>query len=61
MLPDRKALLFTNVFELIGTANSQIVVQSLKSGERKLLIKGSHAWLGAMLHDALFKMLFRVD
>jgi hypothetical protein len=61
MLPEGKAMLFTNVFELIGAANSQIFVQSLKSGERKLLIKGSHAQLAATLHDALFKMLFRVD
>ncbi|MBP1610313.1 MAG: serine/threonine protein kinase, partial [Acidobacteria bacterium] len=38
MLPDGKTLLFTNSFS--NVADSQIVVQSLKSGERKILVKG---------------------
>ena len=39
MLPDGKTLLFTNVTDSADGNNSQIVVQSLKSGERKILIK----------------------
>jgi serine/threonine protein kinase/Tol biopolymer transport system component len=39
ILPDRKTLLFTNVTSG-GVADYQIVVQSLKSGERKVLFKG---------------------
>ncbi|MBN1570279.1 MAG: protein kinase [Acidobacteria bacterium] len=38
MLPDGKGLLFTNLFS--DFADHQIVVQSLKSGERKVLFKG---------------------
>ena len=40
MLPDGKTLLFTNVFSE-GGADNQIVVQSLNSGERKVLFKGA--------------------
>jgi eukaryotic-like serine/threonine-protein kinase len=39
MLPDGKTLLFTNPF-IGGVADHQIVVQSLNSGERKVLFKG---------------------
>jgi eukaryotic-like serine/threonine-protein kinase len=39
MLPDGKTLLFTNTFDA-NPANMQIVIQSLKSGERKVLVKG---------------------
>jgi Tol biopolymer transport system component len=39
MLPDGKTLLFTNA-SIGGVADNQIVVQSLKSGERKVLFKG---------------------
>jgi eukaryotic-like serine/threonine-protein kinase len=39
MLPDGKTLLFTNAFDL-NSANNQIVIQSLKSGERRVLVRG---------------------
>ena len=39
MLPDGKTLLFTNAFSERG-ADDQIAVQSLNSGERKVLFKG---------------------
>jgi serine/threonine protein kinase len=38
ILPDGKTLLFTNAFDL-NLANMQIVIQSLKSGERKVLLR----------------------
>ncbi len=43
MLPDGKTLLFTNAFSQTDTAKMQIVVQSLKSGERKVLLKSGAA------------------
>ncbi len=39
MLPDGKTLLFTNAFDLGDTANMQIVIQSLESGKRKVLVE----------------------
>jgi serine/threonine protein kinase/Tol biopolymer transport system component len=39
MLPDGKTLLFTNV-TIAAVAHWQIVIQSLKTGERKVLFKG---------------------
>jgi len=43
MLPDGKTILFSNLLDRMGS-NSQIVVQSLKSGERKIVIEsGSDA------------------
>jgi hypothetical protein len=42
MLPGGKTLLFTNLF-IQDPSNSQIVVQSLKSGEQKVLFKGGMA------------------
>jgi len=43
MLPDGKTILFSNLLDRTGS-NSQIVVQSLKSGERKIVIEsGSDA------------------
>jgi serine/threonine-protein kinase len=44
MLPDGKTLLFTNAGS--DAANSQIMIQSLKSGKRKVLVKG---WGGKYL------------
>jgi serine/threonine protein kinase len=38
MLPDGKTLLFTNAFDF-NIAKMQIVIQSLKSGERKVLLR----------------------
>jgi eukaryotic-like serine/threonine-protein kinase len=43
ILPDGKTLLFTNAFSTQGLAGYQIIVQSLKSGERKVLFKGVNA------------------
>ena len=40
MLPDGKTLLFTNAFSIGNVADRQITIQSLESGERKVLIKG---------------------
>ncbi len=40
MLPDGKNLLFTNAFNMSEFNNNQIIVQSLKSGKRKVLFKG---------------------
>jgi serine/threonine protein kinase len=42
MLPDGKTLLYTNTFDA-NPANFQIVIQSLKTGERKVLFKGGSA------------------
>jgi Tol biopolymer transport system component len=39
MLPDGKTLLFTNISSA-GALDSQIMIQSLQSGERKVLVKG---------------------
>ena len=39
-LPDRKTLLFTNVFDPTSSTNAQITVQSLESGEPKVLVSG---------------------
>ncbi|MBP1610619.1 MAG: serine/threonine protein kinase, partial [Acidobacteria bacterium] len=39
MLPDGRALLFTNIFGTTAT-DAQIVVQSLKSGKRQILVNG---------------------
>jgi serine/threonine protein kinase/Tol biopolymer transport system component len=44
MLPDGKTVLFTNAFSATNMADRQITVQSLKSGERKVLVGG----IGAM-------------
>jgi serine/threonine protein kinase/Tol biopolymer transport system component len=38
MLPDGRTLLFTNAFDF-NVTNMQIVIQSLKSGERKILLR----------------------
>ncbi len=43
ILPDGKTLLFTNAFGTTDLADWQIIVQSLKSGERKVLFKGVNA------------------
>jgi serine/threonine-protein kinase len=40
MLPDGKALLFTYALDVNSNANMQIMIQSLESGERKVLVKG---------------------
>jgi hypothetical protein len=40
MLPDGKTLLFTKIDPATAVSVDQIVVQSLKSGERKILFKG---------------------
>jgi serine/threonine protein kinase/Tol biopolymer transport system component len=40
MLPDGKTLLFTNAVSLTDINNDQIVIQSLKSGEQKIVFKG---------------------
>jgi serine/threonine protein kinase len=42
MLPDGITLLFTNAFHRADT-NNQIVIQSLKSGDQKVLVSGSDA------------------
>jgi serine/threonine protein kinase/Tol biopolymer transport system component len=41
MLPDGNNLLFTNGFGM-STAHAQIVVQSIKSGKRKVLVEGAN-------------------
>jgi serine/threonine protein kinase len=43
MLPDGKSVLFTNAFSNNNTADRQITVQSLESGERKVLVGGTGA------------------
>jgi eukaryotic-like serine/threonine-protein kinase len=43
ILPDGKTLLSTNAFSTTDWAGFQIVIQSLKSGERKVLFKGVNA------------------
>jgi serine/threonine protein kinase len=43
MLPDGKTLLFTNIYSASNTADRQITVQSLESGERKVLFGGLNA------------------
>jgi serine/threonine protein kinase/Tol biopolymer transport system component len=40
MLPDGKTVLFGNLFNLRDMSNSQITIQSLESGERKVLVGG---------------------
>jgi serine/threonine protein kinase/Tol biopolymer transport system component len=40
MLPDGETLIFTNVFDIADGAISQLVIQSLPSGERTVLAKG---------------------
>jgi serine/threonine-protein kinase len=42
MLPDGKALLFTNMF-LPDVANHQIMIHTVKSGQRKVVIRGGRA------------------
>jgi serine/threonine protein kinase len=44
MLPDGKTILFTNAFSANNTADRQITIQSLETGERKVLVGG----IGAM-------------
>ena len=67
MLPGGKALLFTNIFGIDGT-NTQIMVQSLNSGERKVVIKGGGAarylatgHIAYMLQNNLFAVPFDLD
>jgi Tol biopolymer transport system component len=43
MLPDRKTVLFTNVFNTSDMSSMQIAIQSLESGERKVLVGGLDA------------------
>jgi serine/threonine protein kinase len=43
MLPDGKTLLFTNAFSPANSADRQITIQSLESGERKVLVGGFDA------------------
>ena len=43
LLPDGKTLLFTNAFSL-SSADMQIVVQSLETNERKVLVEGGAGW-----------------
>ncbi len=53
ILPDGKTLLFTNLFGR-DSGNNQVVVQSLKSGERKVLVKGAEGMYLPTGHIALW-------
>jgi serine/threonine protein kinase len=72
MLPDGENLLFTSLFDQNAPDTHQIVIQSLKSGERKVLFKGGIATrylpTGHLLYvlannnsGSLFAMPFNLD
>jgi serine/threonine protein kinase len=56
MLPDGKTLLFTNVFSATNLADSQITVQALESGERKVLVAGVGAMYLSTGHLVYFQL-----
>jgi serine/threonine protein kinase len=56
MLPNGKTLLFTNIFSATNLADSQITLQSLESGERKVLVAGIGAMYLSTGHLVYFQL-----